>query len=82
MLGHLYTSDITLDRGIALPLVTLEDSTVVMLGYGTIGRETAARPKHSAPGSSPSPDPPARTNSPTAWCRRTTRRPRWERRTP
>lgn len=31
------------DRGIALPLVTLEDSTVAILGYGGIGRETARR---------------------------------------
>ena len=28
------------DRGIALPLATLEDSTVAILGYGGIGRET------------------------------------------
>jgi phosphoglycerate dehydrogenase-like enzyme len=33
------------DRGIALPLATLEDSTVVILGYGGIGRETARRAK-------------------------------------
>jgi phosphoglycerate dehydrogenase-like enzyme len=33
------------DRGIALPLATLEDSTVVILGYGGIGRETARRVK-------------------------------------
>jgi phosphoglycerate dehydrogenase-like enzyme len=31
------------DRGIALPLATLEDSTVAILGYGAIGRETARR---------------------------------------
>ncbi len=33
------------DRGIALPLATLEGSTVVILGYGGIGRETAQRVK-------------------------------------
>jgi phosphoglycerate dehydrogenase-like enzyme len=33
------------DRGIALPPATLEDSTVVILGYGGIGRETARRVK-------------------------------------
>lgn len=33
------------DRGIALPLATLEDSTVAILGYGGIGRETARRAK-------------------------------------
>jgi phosphoglycerate dehydrogenase-like enzyme len=33
------------DRGIALPLATLEDSTVAILGYGGIGRETARRVK-------------------------------------
>ena len=35
----------TFDRGIALPLATLEGSTVVILGYGGIGRETARRIK-------------------------------------
>jgi phosphoglycerate dehydrogenase-like enzyme len=29
------------DRAVALPLATLEDSTVTILGYGGIGRETA-----------------------------------------
>jgi phosphoglycerate dehydrogenase-like enzyme len=33
------------DRNIALPLTTLEDSTVAILGYGGIGRETARRAK-------------------------------------
>jgi phosphoglycerate dehydrogenase-like enzyme len=33
------------DRGIALPLATLENSSVVILGYGGIGRETARRVK-------------------------------------
>jgi len=33
------------DRAIALPLTTLEDATVVILGYGGIGRETARRVK-------------------------------------
>jgi phosphoglycerate dehydrogenase-like enzyme len=33
------------DRGIALPPTTLEDSTVAILGYGGIGRETARRVK-------------------------------------
>jgi phosphoglycerate dehydrogenase-like enzyme len=33
------------DRGIALPPGTLEDSTVAILGYGGIGRETARRLK-------------------------------------
>jgi len=33
------------DRRIALPLATLEDSTVAILGYGGIGRETARRAK-------------------------------------
>lgn len=33
------------DRNIALPLATLEDSTVAILGYGGIGRETARRAK-------------------------------------
>jgi phosphoglycerate dehydrogenase-like enzyme len=33
------------DRAIALPLATLEDSTVAILGYGGIGRETARRAK-------------------------------------
>jgi phosphoglycerate dehydrogenase-like enzyme len=33
------------DRGIALPLATLEGSTAVVLGYGGIGRETARRLK-------------------------------------
>jgi phosphoglycerate dehydrogenase-like enzyme len=33
------------DRGIALPLATLEGSTVVILGYGGIGREIARRVK-------------------------------------
>jgi phosphoglycerate dehydrogenase-like enzyme len=33
------------DRGIALPPATLEDSTVAILGYGGIGRETARRVK-------------------------------------
>src|ERR1700722_5297210 len=33
------------DNNIALPLATLEDSTVAILGYGGIGRETARRAK-------------------------------------
>jgi len=33
------------DRAIGLPLTTLEDVTVVILGYGGIGRETARRVK-------------------------------------
>lgn len=33
------------DRAIALPLATLEDSTVAILGFGGIGRETARRAK-------------------------------------
>jgi len=33
------------DRAIALPLATLEESTVVILGYGGIGREIARRLK-------------------------------------
>jgi phosphoglycerate dehydrogenase-like enzyme len=33
------------DRAIALPLATLEGSTVAILGYGGIGRETARRAK-------------------------------------
>jgi phosphoglycerate dehydrogenase-like enzyme len=33
------------DRRIALPIATLEDSTVAILGYGGIGRETARRAK-------------------------------------
>ena len=33
------------DRGIALPLATLEDSTVAILGYGGIGREIGRRAK-------------------------------------
>jgi phosphoglycerate dehydrogenase-like enzyme len=43
---HLFTEPQTrhaFDRGVALPLVTLEDSTVAILGYGGIGRETARR---------------------------------------
>ena len=45
---HLYAepqSRHVFDRGIALPLATLEDSTVAILGYGGIGRETARRVK-------------------------------------
>ena len=33
------------DRAIALPLATLEDSTIAILGFGGIGRETARRAK-------------------------------------
>ncbi|MBN8875672.1 MAG: D-2-hydroxyacid dehydrogenase, partial [Rhodospirillales bacterium] len=33
----------TFDRDIGLPLATLEDATVAILGYGAIGRETARR---------------------------------------
>jgi len=33
------------DRGIPLPPATLEDSTVAILGYGGVGRETARRVK-------------------------------------
>lgn len=33
------------DRGIALPLTTLEDATVAILGYGGIGQQTAMRIK-------------------------------------
>jgi phosphoglycerate dehydrogenase-like enzyme len=35
----------TWDRGIPLPLTTLEDATVAVLGYGGIGREIARRLK-------------------------------------
>ncbi|MDR3534835.1 MAG: D-2-hydroxyacid dehydrogenase [Rhodopila sp.] len=45
---HLYAepqSRHVFDRDIALPLATLEDSTVAILGYGGIGRETARRAK-------------------------------------
>jgi phosphoglycerate dehydrogenase-like enzyme len=45
---HLYAepqSRHVFDRGIGLPLATLEDSTVAILGYGGIGRETARRVK-------------------------------------
>jgi phosphoglycerate dehydrogenase-like enzyme len=45
---HLYAepqSRHVFDRNIALPLATLEDSTVAVLGYGGIGRETARRAK-------------------------------------
>jgi phosphoglycerate dehydrogenase-like enzyme len=45
---HLYAepqSRHVFDRNIALPLATLEDSTVAILGYGGIGRETARRAK-------------------------------------
>ena len=45
---HLYAepqSRQVFDRGVALPLATLEDSTVAILGYGGIGRETARRAK-------------------------------------
>lgn len=35
----------TWDRGISLPLTTLEDATVAVLGYGGIGREIARRLK-------------------------------------
>ena len=45
---HLYVepqSRHVFDRNIAPPLATLEDSTVAILGYGGIGRETARRAK-------------------------------------
>jgi phosphoglycerate dehydrogenase-like enzyme len=45
---HLYAepqSRHVFDRNIALPLATLEDSTVAILGYGGIGRQTARRAK-------------------------------------
>lgn len=45
---HLYAqpqSRHVFDRNIAQPLATLEDSTVAILGYGGIGRETARRAK-------------------------------------